>query len=236
MSRTKHTISSPKPIVFSIEENISYGEGEDRNTTILLHTLSTLFPEGEKLFVKAVRHYQHLIDRDSSLGEDIRKFIGQEAHHSIAHDKLNKELYDKLGVYDPTKALQFWLGGLLKTSPRLSLHITCCLEHWTATLARQILDNEYPLTISQQALWNTHAREEIEHEAVAYDVLIQTSKRPRLEALACKALFLPISLIFITATAIMYVINGGHVDSRLFLSLSKNIPTLLKWLDPEYRP
>ncbi|HET8687456.1 MAG TPA: metal-dependent hydrolase, partial [Methanosarcina sp.] len=78
-------VSIPKPIPVDVEK---LSHIQHTNQTILLHTLSTLFPEGEAFFVRSVRHYRHQLQRGSELDIDVGRFIGQEAHHSLAHDKV----------------------------------------------------------------------------------------------------------------------------------------------------
>ena len=48
--------------------------------TLLLTALSSAFPDGERQFIHSVRHYQNKI-KDPILLQQVRAFIGQEAHH-----------------------------------------------------------------------------------------------------------------------------------------------------------
>jgi predicted metal-dependent hydrolase len=137
------------------------------------NAMSIFFPEGERFFIEAVRHYRDRID-DPRLAEDVQAFVGQEAMHSREHRRYNQALADA-GL--PVERLEGWLGGFLgrvrkRTSPIERLAVTIALEHFTAILAGQVLRDE---TVGDEAeelprLWRWHAIEETEHKAVAYDL------------------------------------------------------------------
>lgn len=223
-------ISVPKPLPVDVAQLSAV---EHNNQTILLHTLSSLFPEGEAFFVKSVRHYRNRIERGSPLDVDVGRFIGQEAHHSRAHSKINSVLYDN-GIWNPEKVEKAALSSLFRLSPRLSLHVTAVLEHWTATLAKQLLANTYPMTDAEKALWWEHAKEEIEHAHVSYELLLKTGNA--LTPLWGKLLFPLVSGLFILTLACMYVKNGGGLDFKLLWKLSQNTELLLDYCLPGYIP
>ncbi len=137
--------------------------------------LHLVFPQGERFFVRSVRHYLKQID-DPGLRARVRAFAGQESSHGHEHERAF-EMLEAQG-YD----IQTWLRRydriafeLLepKLPPVLRLSITAALEHFTATLAEQALGTEFldhadPV---MRDLLRWHAAEEIEHKSVAYDVL-----------------------------------------------------------------
>lgn len=81
----------------------------DRAMTAFMNTLSMLFPEGEQFFVNSVKHFRHLADTEQ-LSNEISGFIGQEAHHTIAHANINSNL-KTLGY--PTDFVDFVLRKVL---------------------------------------------------------------------------------------------------------------------------
>ena len=147
-------VSKPKAFDFNIKEIRATGS----NQIILMNTLSTFFPEGERFFIKSVRKYRDVVDRTSDLGIDISRFIGQEAFHSVAHEQLNKKLYT-YKYADLTKQVNFWLTLAFKVSPKFSLHTTAILEWYTAYLAKQVLADRYDMTEAEKKLWYVHATE-----------------------------------------------------------------------------
>ena len=138
------------------------------------YALSATFPDGERFFIDTVRHYQKDV-QDPLLKQQIRAFIGQEAHHGKAHEDFNNAL-ENHGF--PIAAVAARAKGLLdlakaRLSPQRQLAITVALEHVTATLAEHALRHPEILakmdpTFREMIVW--HAVEEIEHKAVAFDV------------------------------------------------------------------
>jgi predicted metal-dependent hydrolase len=163
--------------------------------TAISNGVNLLFPHGERFFVRSVKHYLAQID-DPELREQIKAFFGQEGRHAREHDRFNAILRDQgyeidqfLGSY---QRITSWVEA--KTSPALHLAITAAAEHFTAILAEGAfrhgaLDACDP---RMQQLLGWHAAEEIEHKAVAFDVLqrVDPSYRLRVAGLAFATLFL----------------------------------------------
>jgi predicted metal-dependent hydrolase len=138
------------------------------------NAMSAVFPEGEKFFINAVRHYEDQID-DPTLREEIRGFSAQEGHHTFQHRVMN-DLVARHGVNMPRH--DAWTKRFLErmwenTSPEERLGITCALEHFTAIMGNQLLVQQSALEgfdPRMVPLWRWHAIEETEHKALAYDV------------------------------------------------------------------
>lgn len=173
--RTNASDIQPRRMDFQFDPSMSrYWFADDQFKTTLLTALSCTFPEGERFFVRAVRHYQKQIS-DSDLRERVKGFIGQEAHHGKEHEAFNDFMEEK-GV--PTRKVHDFVHNGMKwiaknLSPERQLAKTCALEHFTAMLAELILENpEFLEGMDERMLplWLWHAVEESEHKAVAYDV------------------------------------------------------------------
>ncbi|NND69787.1 MAG: metal-dependent hydrolase [Halioglobus sp.] len=141
----------------------------------LMYALSASFPDGERFFIDSVRHFRDDID-DPVLKEDIRGFIGQEAHHSRIHQDFNDQAAS-LGVAMQRIRRHFQRRldfGRKRFTPGQQLAVTAALEHVTATLAQwtlenpQLTDGDNKSPLHEMLIW--HAMEEIEHKAVAFDV------------------------------------------------------------------
>ncbi len=143
--------------------------------THLVNGVNLLFPAGERFFIRSVRHYLDQVD-DPVLHEQARGFFGQEGRHAQAHESFFQVLTaqgykvdDFLRIYE-----RIAYAGIERLAPpALRLAVTAACEHFTAILAEgalreRILDAAHP-TLRSLLLW--HAAEEIEHKAVAYDVL-----------------------------------------------------------------
>lgn len=150
--------------------------------------LSALFPEGEKLFIDSVRavRYHPAIKDNAELQKEISAFIGQEAMHTQEHVNFNasaqKYGHDVATLEQKTgKYIDVALGSFAKlvkpfgmTQEMVNLTATTALEHFTATIASELLRNKHIQDLmtdeTMSTMWYWHAIEENEHKAVAYDV------------------------------------------------------------------
>lgn len=142
--------------------------------TAVANGVNLLFPHGERFFVRSVKHFLDQID-DPELRAAVKGFFGQEGRHAHAHDRFNAILRAQGFEVDRFLAgyqrLASWLEA--HTPARLNLAVTAACEHFTAILAegaftRNILDHAAP---EMRELLAWHAAEELEHKAVAFDVL-----------------------------------------------------------------
>ena len=159
---------------FSFADSQKYWWSGNPFMTQFMNNLSSLFPYGEKFFVDSVRGVREQI-KDPQLQKDISAFIGQEAMHSKEHATYN-EYAEAHGI--DLRTLELRIKVLLEwitKSPtkRQRLAATCALEHFTATMAEQLLLREDLTTQiddeKMYKLWLWHAIEENEHKSVAYD-------------------------------------------------------------------
>ncbi|MEK9712103.1 MAG: metal-dependent hydrolase [Thalassolituus sp.] len=164
----------PRRMAFDTETPMSkYAFKNNSLISTFFYALSALFPDGERFFIHSVRLYRDQI-KDETLKEQIRGFIGQEAHHGVSHEALNQAITDMGFPMDRiTKKLHKRVDFLKNFSHGRQLALTVAMEHFTASLAEfllknsEILDDAEP-TVRKMLIW--HAVEEIEHKAVAFDV------------------------------------------------------------------
>ena len=143
--------------------------------THLANGLNLLFPPGERFFIRSVKRYLGQIE-DPALRARVKGFFGQEGRHGHEHERANRIL-ERQG-YDLRRFLDLYERWAFEgieplVPPILRLSTTVALEHFTATLARhaltsRFLDGAHPV---MRELLRWHAAEEIEHKAVAFDVL-----------------------------------------------------------------
>ncbi len=161
------------------------------------YALSATFPDGERFFIDTVRHYQKDV-QNPLLKQQIRAFIGQEAHHGKAHEDFNGALEAKGFPMQVVAGKAKALLDLAKQrlSPQRQLAITVALEHVTATLAEHALrhpeiTSQMDPTFRDMIVW--HAVEEIEHKSVAFDVY---RERVGNEFLRRRVMFMTLILFF----------------------------------------
>lgn len=173
--RTNKSDIQPRRMDFHFDEDLPvYWFDNSQFKSTLLTALSCTFPEGERFFVRSVRHYQPTL-RNEKLKEEVKGFIGQEAHHGNEHEVFNA-LMQRKGV--PTAKVEKFVHDGVRwqakhLSPERQLAKTCALEHFTAMLAELMLEHEdffEGMDRNMLPLWIWHAVEESEHKSVAFDV------------------------------------------------------------------
>jgi predicted metal-dependent hydrolase len=163
---------------FSFSESQKFWFAGDPFMSHFMNNLSSLFPYGEKFFVDSVRAVRDQVT-EPQLKKDISAFIGQEAMHSKEHAAYNdyaaEHGIDLERLELRIKVLLEWITKISTKKHRLAA--TCALEHFTATMAEQLLQREDLTTQMNDPklyqLWMWHAIEENEHKAVCYDVYQQ---------------------------------------------------------------
>ncbi len=164
--------------------------------THMANSFTLVFPGGEKFFIRSIKPFLQDI-QDERILKDAQGFIGQEMTHAMQHekffDKFKQQGYEVDGFLKIFHALAFDLLEP-RISPKLRLAITAGLEHYTALLAEvgitsKVLDSAHP---EMARLFYWHAAEEMEHKAVAYEVLqaVDDSYLLRLVGMWLASLFL----------------------------------------------
>ena len=161
---------------FGLEGDVPrYWFGGDPFKTRLFDAMSLLFPEGEKYFIQCVRDYRDAID-DPELLAQVKDFVFQEGQHGKVHSDYNRRIASQ-GVavdqiIDEEKRL---LGWMRKRFPSgFTLAHTAAAEHLTAIMAHSFMNRPEIFEDADprmRALYVWHGVEEIEHKAVAFDVM-----------------------------------------------------------------
>ena len=168
----------PRDIRFDVNGADTHWLGGDPVGTAVFNALSITFPDGERMFMDAVRHYRGEVS--GKLAEDVRGFIAQEAIHSREHHTLN-QLIDRTRypVEEIENTVRERVAFARSGGPMRILISTIALEHFTAMMAdaharHQDLFENTPPGVEQ--MWRWHAMEETEHKAVAYDVFLHVTR------------------------------------------------------------
>lgn len=177
-----HTRPPPAAVPKVRSPELAYGEDVPRHwfggnavATHIANGVNLLFPAGERFFVRSVHHYLDRV-KNPALRAQVKGFFGQEGRHAREHERVFRLLEEQ--GYDVRTFLRIYervaYGLIEKVAPAsLRLSTTAACEHYTAILAenalrRRLLDHAHP-ELRALLLW--HAAEEIEHRAVAFDVL-----------------------------------------------------------------
>lgn len=154
--------------------------------THFCNVLHLLLPAGEEFFVAVFKQALPLI-KDDQLRLDVQGFIGQEATHSQAHAEVVSQLAARGIDMSPFTGQIKWLfDKLLGDRPHWSkrrqqrwllerVALVAAVEHYTAILGEWILDSPaldaagvHPAMLD---MLRWHGAEEVEHKAVAFDVM-----------------------------------------------------------------
>ena len=173
---------------FNFDTVPEYWMGGNAGLTHFMTALSALFPAGEKFFIDSVRavRYHPMLKNNADLQKEISAFIGQEAMHTHEHVGFNASAqkfgHDVDALERHTDAviqtIRKFMAKLAKpigiTQEMIDLTTTTALDHFTATIASQLLTNSHIQELmtddTMKTMWLWHAIEENEHKAVAYDV------------------------------------------------------------------
>jgi hypothetical protein len=175
----------------------------DPFATALFNALSVVFPAGESFMIRSIKSWQK--KTPPALATDIMNFVEQEAGHSREHGVMNQSLIDAGYDISPLEQVIDNFVAFFKNSSDLTqLGATMCIEHLTAIVAAELIENDHHLAGSDdwlRELWIWHSVEEIEHKAVAFDTWQYATK----DWSALRRYLVRTSLL--TAVSISFVIN-----------------------------
>lgn len=176
---------APRRTSFSLSETPAHWLGGEAQATHTFSVGNLLFPTGERFFNDSVRGALRYVS-DVRLRQEIRGFLGQEVTHGNEHERCIERMREhginfdrELRLFERLRRhLNDRVQGLPEPVRRQAvlwmLAFTSAAEHFTATLAGQVLERnswtDGVIDADQRHLWMWHAAEEVEHRHVAYDV------------------------------------------------------------------
>ncbi|WP_210163757.1 metal-dependent hydrolase [Azorhizobium doebereinerae] len=245
----------PRDIRFGILGNAQrHWLEDDIIKTVLIDGLSVFLPEGERFFIRSLKHYAAKMP-DRQMAAEINGYAVQEAFHTREHEEYNRAMmslgYDVEAMEKPIR-----FGFEVVKNPLHRLAITCAIEHMTATLSTltlrhpDLLDKAAP---AYRRLWMWHALEELEHKAVALDVLQAATpemsrwQRYMLRVLGMNGTLLPFLVIFLRNVPIYARADGVKTGLRFWLRFiwvtlgypgywRRCLPNVLRYYLPGFDP
>jgi len=206
----------PRHIDFNFPQNIpKYFYAGNATATTFFAMLSGFFPPGERYFMDSVRHFRDRVT-DKEQRAAISGFMGQEAIHGREHERLNELLPERgFDMRTPERFVKIGLKALEMLPPSTKLAATTFMEHFTALLAEQLLeDKDFQRLADPEMIkiWQWHALEELEHKSVAYDVYELVGNRHS-ERVAATAASLVVLLPMLGVTWAWMLARDGKLGS-----------------------
>ncbi|MEZ6022662.1 MAG: metal-dependent hydrolase [Hyphomonadaceae bacterium] len=245
----------PRDIHFDVEAaRAGHWLGGDPVATAVFNALSLTFPEGERMFIDAVRAFRG--ELSGKLADDVKGFIAQEVIHSREHHVLNQLIdRDKYPVAEIEAAVRERTSFARARGPMRMLIATIALEHFTAMMAeaharhRDLFDNVDP---GIERMWRWHAVEETEHKAVAFDVFQHVARDwPPLRRYLRRTISMALITYFFTRNITHYAARLLEADGYSYKDavkavrrfvwkkpglFSRNAKTYFAWYRPGFHP
>ena len=180
------------------------------DNSVLASTISDavnlLFPHGERFFVRSVRAFEKQV-KSPDLRAQLRGFYGQEGSHAREHERYFDILRGQGHEFDEfLKSFNKFIRTVEGATPdSWNLAATAAAEHFTAIMAEHAivegtLDGAHP-AMKELLLW--HAAEEIEHKAVAFDVLQEVDPRYSVRVIGLVVSSLVLTVWWAKATSLL---------------------------------
>lgn len=205
---------------------------DDCTTTAVMEAISFATPLLETFCVTAVARALSSKPLGAELAEQCRTFAREEAGHSRIHRRLNAFLEAYLHTPPPgLQAVQWLLDG---AKHRLSLAdrllVVAAIEHCAAVLSKSYLQwvGERPFRVAfVKDLFTQHAREELAHRAVAFDLSVSIGRSGRARRALALSVVVLAGLLYLTGAAAWIL----HRKSRR--RTGKTLAELARFFVPE---
>jgi uncharacterized protein len=224
---------------------------KDPFTSQFMNAVSIVVPYSERTVIDIVRKYGNNIS-DAKLIRDMDALIRQEGRHTLMHLRCN-ELLKKCGypvIRSFERFQKFFVGILCRVSPEAwELAIPAAFEHFTSAISRDFIVNHTFWTGDQSNaaidFTNWHALEELEHQAVCFDVFSALGKRTWLLTLSLFFIWMPAILVSVYGLQFYFLMKDGILLKRkkwgsylkfIFQSLPMLTRGALKYVDKGFRP
>ncbi|MEM7184408.1 MAG: metal-dependent hydrolase [Spirochaetota bacterium] len=214
------------------------------------NAFTLLFPAAEKYFVRTSKKFLPGQEKPE-LRKAALAFIGQETQHANQHQKYWENMQEQGYSIEPITNLLDNVLGLAETylSDEEQLALVAGLEHYTALMAEILLKNDALATAEPKVrdLFEWHCVEELEHKAVAYDLLQNTNHNYFLRTYIM--IYATILFVFLSTSAILILaaqdnllfkfsfwkeaVNVLFLKEKLF---PQSLEIFLEYFDPTFHP
>ena len=224
---------------------------KDPFTSQFMNALSIVVPHSERTVIDIVRKYADNIS-DPKLVRDMDALIRQEGRHALMHLRCNDLLVKcgYLAIRPFERFHKFFVGILRRISPvAWELAMPAAFEHFTSAISRDFIVNHTFWTGDQSNaaidFTNWHALEELEHQAVCFDVFAALERRTWLLTLSLLFIWMPATLVSVYGMQFYFLLkdgillkpkNWGYYLKFIFQSLPILTRGAFKYVDKGFRP
>lgn len=180
--------------------------------THLLNTYTLLVPDNEGFYIRTLNQALPGL-QDMNLRNAVREFSRQEGQHGVAHRRawqwLAAQGYRFAAFVKLADKAAFAVVEKLAPLP-LRVAIVACVEHINAAIGHEYLRRDLMQGVDPavRSLFEWHFAEEIEHKAVAFDVL-ETFRGAYLLRVLGTLLVVPLFYLLMGAGAAMLCVQDG---------------------------
>ncbi len=190
---------------FKLDASIpKYWYANDAFMTRFWGGVCATFPEGERYFISSLRPFRDQIS-DPYLNREVKDFMCQEGQHGVVHTEFNQILQEHGMPIDKLVKYQHKIFNLLLGffSARYNLALTVACEHITALMMECFFGKKETMESVDyrvRAMLAWHSVEEVEHKAVAFDVMnaVKVSYFTRVSAMIFLIFFFTIDSLRMT--------------------------------------
>jgi len=187
----------------------------DPFTSHFMNALSIVVPHSERTVIDIVRKYADRIS-EPKLVKDMDALIRQEGRHTLMHLRCNALLeacgYPAIPLFE--RFQKFFVRMLRRISPPAwELAMPAAFEHFTSAISRDFIVN-HAFWTGEQAnaaidFTNWHALEELEHQAVCFDVFAALEKRTWLLTPVLLFIWMPATLVSVYGIQLYFLLRDG---------------------------
>jgi hypothetical protein len=189
----------------------------DAFETRLLEAMSLIAPEVERFVIGAVVKYTRRPGAETC-APDATAFIHEEAEHSRVHKRFNQRLalqgFDPVNILSPVRTGADIARRWLPATGQLAIAAAC--EHLAAVLSLSFLRAQRRSEIRPASvlhLFEQHARDEIGHRAIVFDLLRDAGATSWLARAAALAL-VSVAAAFCVPRVVKALLKGSDALSR----------------------
>lgn len=205
LSTQKKYLVVREKLDFKLDRSIpKYWYDNDPFMTRFWGGVCATFPEGERYFISSVRPFRDQVT-DLVLQQEIKDFMCQEGQHGLVHTEFNQILQEHGMPIDKLVNYQHKMFNLLLgcCTAKYNLAITAACEHITALMMECFFTKKETMDhvdYRVRAMLAWHSVEEVEHKAVAFDVMdvVKVSYLTRVSAMLFLIFFFTIDSLRMT--------------------------------------